>query len=61
MTSRDWRGLGASCDVELPSAQKISKADAEMALRLRGEDNGMFYANGSELAARIAEIEAEND
>jgi hypothetical protein len=32
-----------------------------MALRLRGEDDGVFYANGSELADRIAKIEAEND
>jgi hypothetical protein len=62
MTSKDWRGLRASCDVKLPSAQEISKVDAGMALKLRGEDDGgVFYANGSELAERIAEIEAEND
>ncbi len=59
MTSNDWRGLRASCDVELPSAQEISKTDAEIALKLRGKDAGVLYANGSELAASIAAIKGE--
>ena len=56
MTSRDLRGLRALCDVKLPSTQDIGKADAGVALKLRGGESGVLYANGSELAARIVEI-----
>ena len=61
MSSRDWRGFRASCDIDLPSPKEINKADAEMALKLRGETGGILYADGAELAARVAEIAAEND
>lgn len=61
MTSKDWRGLRKFCDVDLPSAQDINKADAEMALKLRGGNHGVFYANGEELAARIGRIKTENN
>jgi hypothetical protein len=62
MTSNDWRGLRASCDVKLPPQQEINRVDAKLALKLRGEgDGGVFYANGSELAERIAEMRAESD
>ncbi len=58
MTSRDWRGLRASCDIELPSASEIGNADLKMALKLRDDYGGTFFSDGFELAARIAEIRA---
>lgn len=61
MTSKDWSGLKVSCKVALPSLRKISEVDAQMALRIRGKSSDVLYANGRELASRIATIQAENN
>jgi hypothetical protein len=55
MSIGDWKGLRAVTDTELPPAQKIAKADAVLAKRVRGDEGGVFFASGCDLYRFIVE------
>jgi hypothetical protein len=54
-----WRGVQVLCDAQLPSRATIARVDEHMALRLGGDHDGMFQADGLDLATAIADIRAE--
>jgi hypothetical protein len=56
MTKRDLLGVKTMCRWKVPSPEDIRLADLELARRIRGGNEGVFFANGAELEGRLAEL-----
>jgi hypothetical protein len=56
MSKPDFPGVKAMCQWKVPSRAAISRADGKLARSIRDGNEGVFFANGAELAGRLEEL-----
>lgn len=61
LSRNSWRTAADLYGADLPTRADIAKADAGLAVRVRGDSDGQLYKDAHALAERLIELELDDD